>query len=83
MGSFVIAVLALVLTPVVVVVLMGLREFDQRDKMSRDVAVIRCRRCNHEGQAKIVFLKGRGLTPICSKCRGEDWVKADGPPDQQ
>lgn len=35
---------------------------------------IRCNRCGHIGIAKGVFRWGRGIVPVCRKCKGDDWV---------
>lgn len=66
--------------PGIFFVLRGFRELGQRARMAKSLATIHCHRCGHEGRAKIVFLPGRGLTGICSKCRGDDWTKGEGSP---
>ncbi len=47
--------------------------------LSEDFGVVRCRRCGHVGNTVGQFVPFKGVTPVCGKCRSEDWTKEPPP----
>jgi len=39
----------------------------------KQLGIIRCKRCRHEGTAKGMWVPFRGIKPVCQKCQSEDW----------
>lgn len=43
-------------------------------KQKGEIGTIRCKRCNHVGPAKGLWVPFRGMKPVCQKCQSEEWV---------
>lgn len=43
----------------------------------KGIGTIRCKRCNHVGPAKGMWVPFGGIKPVCQKCGSDDWVTVD------
>lgn len=62
----------MIIVLVVVIPVMIIMWSQQKERLG----AIRCKRCNHVGPAKGLWMFGRGVRPVCQKCQSEDWVSA-------
>lgn len=46
----------------------------------KSIGCIRCNRCQHQGEAKVVFILFRGHRALCERCDGEFWEQLPGDP---
>lgn len=44
------------------------------NKQKKQIGTIRCKRCNHVGPSKGLFVPFRGMKPVCEKCQSDDWT---------
>jgi hypothetical protein len=62
-----------------VVIIGGLFLFFMWSNQKMRIGTIRCRRCNHVGPPKGLWVPFRGVKPVCQKCHSDDWVTVDTP----